>query len=267
MASPGYASFLFNPGGYDPGMSGPPVPASSPNFLTSSWDSVENWFSGKNADTTGMSPTMAKTAQTGQAMKNFGLVTSVLGGINSAIGSFYAEKTAQYEAKSQASGFAFQSDMAAMNASRAEMTAQSIEESGKSQIANYTIQAGQQKAGAVASMAARGIALGSGSSADVAASMDIEKSLNVMAINSNTTRQAWAARQQGTNYANESLMDRASAVNATRSAGSISPFGSTINSLMGSATQVAGQWDYNRWLRMRMAQGAPVPQIGIGAGI
>jgi hypothetical protein len=240
--------------------------ASSPSFLTSSWDKIEGWFTGQNANTTGMSPTLAKTAQTGQSLKNMGLVTAVLGGVSSAIGTYYAAQTAQYQQKSQASSFAFQSDMAAINSSREEMTAESIEEAGKNQIASYTMQAGQQRAGAVASMAARGIALGAGSAADVVASMDVEKSLNVMAINSNTTRQAWAARQQGTNYQNESLLDRTSSVNAQRSASSTSPTASMVNSLLGSATQVAGQWDYGQWLRMRMAQGLPVPQVGIGAG-
>jgi hypothetical protein len=238
----------------------------SPNFMTSSWDKIEDWFSGKNANTTGMSPTMAKTAQTGQALKNVGLITSILGGVSSAIGTYYAAKNAQYQQKSEASSFAFQSDMAAINASREEMTAESIEESGKSQVASYTMQAGQQKAGATASMAARGIALGVGSAADVSASMDIEKDLNVMAINSNTTRQAWAARQQATNYKNESLLDRTSSVNALRSASSISPGASTVNSLLGSATQIAGQWDWNRWMKQRLAAGMPVPQVGIGAG-
>lgn len=233
--------------------------------MTSSWDKIEDWFTGKNVDTTGMSPTLAKTAQTGQSLKNIGLVIAVLGGVNSAIGSYYAAKSAQYQQKSQASSFAFQSDMASINASREETTAESIQEAGKSQIANYTMQAGQQRAGAVAEMSGRGIALGPGSTADVTASMDIEKSLNVMAINSNTTRQAWAARQQGTNYQNESLLDRVSSVNARRSADSISPVGSTVNSLLGSATQIAGQWDWQRWMRTRMAQGMPVPQLGIGS--
>jgi hypothetical protein len=238
---------------------------SGPNFLTSSWDSIQNWFTGGNANTSGMSPVMAQTAKTGQSLKNVGLLTTVLGGVSSAIGSFYAAQTAQYQEKSQASGFAFQSDMAAINSSRAEMTAESIEEAGKNQVANYTMQEGQQKAGATASMAARGIALGQGSAADVAASMDVEKSLNVLAINSNTTRQAWAAREQGTNYANQSLLDRTSSVNALRGANTISPFGNTVNSLLGSATQIAGRWDYNRWLQMRQAQGAPAPQVGIGS--
>jgi hypothetical protein len=240
---------------------GPP-----PSFLTSSWDKIEGWFSGQDANTTGMSPSLAKMAQTGQATRNVSLITSVLGAASSAIGTYYSAKNAQYQDKSQASSFAFQSDMASINASRAEMTAESIEESGKSQIASYTMQAGQQKAGAVASMAARGIALGQGSAADVAASMDVEKSLNVMAINSNTTRQTWAAREQETNYQNQSLLDRTSSVNALRSANSVSPVAGALNSLMGSATQIAGQWDWNRWMRMRLAAGSPVPQVGIGAG-
>lgn len=236
----------------------------SPNLLTSSWDKIEDWFTGKNANTAGMSPAMTKTAQTGQTFKNIGMLTSVLSGISSAIGTYYSAKSAQYEAKSQASSLAFQSSMASINASRAEMTAESIQEAGKSQVASYTLQAGQMKSAAVASMAARGIALGQGSSAEVAASLDVEKDLNVMAINSNTTRQAWAAREQGTNYSNESLLDRTSSVNALRSAGSISPVGGAVNSLLGSATQIAGQWDWQRWMKTQMANGMPVPQFGIG---
>jgi hypothetical protein len=238
---------------------------SSPNFLTSTWDSLQSWFTGGNANTAGMTDSMASTAKAGQALSNIGLVTSILGGVSSAVGSYYAAKTAQYQDKSQASSYAFQADMASLNKSREEMTAQSILEAGKSQVGAYTMQAGQQKAGATATMAARGIALGTGTTAEVSASMDIEKNLNVLNINSNATRQAWAAREQGTTYGNQSLIDRTSSVNATRSAGSISPVGNTINSLLGSATQVAGQWDWNRYMQMRMAQGAPVQQIGIGS--
>jgi hypothetical protein len=237
----------------------------SPSFLSSSWDSISNWFEGKNTDTTGMSPSLAKTARTGQQMRNLGLLTTILGGINSSFGSYYAAKSQQYQEKSEASSFAFQSDMAAINAGRAELTAESILESGKSQVANYTMRAGQQKAGATATMAARGVALGVGSAAEVSASMDIEKDLNVLAINSNTTRQAWAAREQATNYQNEALLDRTSSENARRSANSISPLSAGLTSLLGTATQVAGQWDWNQWMKRRMAQGAPaVPQVGIG---
>lgn len=258
------ASLPFGFGMPDPTVSSVNDQLGSPNLLTSTWDKVTNWFGGGNADTTGMTSSMAKTAQAGQAMRNFSLVAGVLGGIDSAIGSFYAAQTAQYQEKSQASNLTFQGNMAAINASRAEMTAQSIEEAGKSRVASYTTQAGEQKAGATASMAARGIALGVGSAADVSASMDVQKSLNVLAINSNTTRQAWSARQQGTNYQNQALVARTGAANATASANSISPVGGAMNSLLGSATQVAGQWDWNRWMKMRMAQGSPVPSFGTG---
>lgn len=242
---------------------GAPAP---PNFLTSSWDKVEGWFAGRNVDTTGMSPRMASTARAGRAMQNAGALTSVLGATSSAIGNYYAAKTAQYQNKSEASSLAFQADMASINASRAELTAQSIEEAGKNQVANYTMAEGERKAQAVASMGSSGVVIGKGSSADVLASMDIQKSENVLAINSNTTRQAWAAREQGTNFQNQALIARTGAVNAMRSAGSISPVGGMVNSLLGSATRIAGQWDWNRWMRMRMAAGAPVPQVGIGAG-
>jgi head-tail adaptor len=242
-----------------------PLNASSvspPNFLTSSWDDIEGWFTGKNADTTGMSPSQAKAAQQGKALQNTGLVTAILGGVSSAFGAYYAAKSAQNQERSQASSFQFQADMAAINASRAELTAQSIQEAGKSEVANYTMRAGQEKAGATAEMAGRGIALGVGSTADVAASMDIEKDLNVLAINQNTTRQAWGAREQATNYQNESLLDRTSAANATRSANSIGPTSAVFNSLLSSATQVAGQWDWQRWMRMRNV--GNVPQVGVG---
>jgi hypothetical protein len=235
------------------------------SFLSSSWDDIEKWFQGKNTDTTGMTPSMTKTAQSGQQMRNLGLLTSVLGGINTAIGTYYAAKSQQYQERSEASSFAFQSDIAAINASRAELTAESIQESGKSQVANYTIRAGQDKAAATATMAAHGIALGFGSAAEVSASQDIEKDLNVLAINSNATRQAWAARQRGTDYQNESLLDRTSSINARRSAGSISPGASAFTSLLSSATQIAGQWDWNQWMKKRMASGAPAVQpVGIG---
>lgn len=184
-------------------------------------------------------------------LTTIGLITAGLGAVNSAIGSFYAAKSAQYQEKSQASSLAFQSDMASINAGRAEMSAESIEEAGKSQIANYTMQAGEQKASATASMAARGISLGVGSAAVVSASMDIQKDINVMNINANVTRQAWAAREQATDYSNQALLTRTGSVNALRSADSISPVSSTVNSLMGSATKVAQQWDYNKWLRNR----------------
>jgi hypothetical protein len=70
------------------------------------------------------------------------------------------------------------------------------------------MRAGQEKAGSdgdhgcARDRAGRGIG-GRGFSVE-----DIEKDLNVLAINSNTTRAGLGDAQQGTDYSNEALLDR-----------------------------------------------------------
>lgn len=182
------------------------------------------------------------TMNSAKVVSKLGLFTAVMGSITSAIGNFYAAKTAQYQQKSAASSYQFQSDMAAINARSAENDAQSILEAGKSEIANYTMRAGQEKAVTTASTASRGVVLGVGSARDVSASQDLVKDIDVMTINSNATRAAWAARTRSTNYSNQSLLDRTSSANAMRSAGSISPFASLSTSLLGSASMIGTQW-------------------------
>lgn len=206
------------------------------NLMTSDWGSFKSIFNGTSESSS------SNKASTAKLDSNIGLFTAVMGGINSAIGSFYAAKSAQYQLKSAASGAQFQSDMAAINAHSAETDAQSILEAGKSEVASYTMRAGQEKATTTASTASRGIVLGVGSARDVAASQDIVKDIDMMTINSNATRAAWAKRTQATNYQNQSLLDNTSAVNLRRSAGSISPFASLTTSLLGSASKISSQW-------------------------
>jgi hypothetical protein len=91
-------------------------------------------------------------------------------------------------------------------------------------------------------MAAHGVTLGQGSSGEVLASMDLTKDLDVLSINSNATRAAWGERTAATNYSNQSDIDRTSAVNANRTAGSISPGMAVTGSLLNSATSIASQW-------------------------
>jgi hypothetical protein len=218
-------------------------------LLTSSWEDFEKLF-GLNgqttANTTGMTPSQAKAATAGATLKNAGLLASVLGGVNSAVGGYFAAKTAQYQMNSQASAYQFESDMAALNSRSAEHDAQSILEAGKTQVGQYTMEAGQQKAAAKTSMAARGIALGEGSARDVEASMDIVKGLDVLTINSNAVRAAEAQRTQAVNDRNQSLLYSTSARNATASSNSISPLAATSNSLLNSATNIASQWQWQR---------------------
>jgi hypothetical protein len=144
--------------------------------------------------------------------------------------------------------------MAAINARQSEYQAESDIKSGQSQIFNTTMAAGQQKAAATVSMAARGLRGGSGTTQDVAASMDLTKDINTYNINSNAAQAAAAARVQSTNYANQSDLDRVSAANATRSASSVSPFAAGVSSLLTSASSIASNWNNSQRLKMYLAQ-------------
>jgi len=198
--------------------------------------------------TSGFAPS-ATSDSDNEWVKNLGLFTAVLGGINTAVGAYYAAKTAQYQAKSQALDYGFASDMASINAHAAEVDAQSILEAGKSEVARYTTAAGQRKAGAVAGLAARGVQLGQGSARDIEASLDLVKEQDVLTINANAVRAAENERLKRTSYRNQSLLYGVSGANARRTAGSISPFASGMTSLLGSATRIGAQWNQDAMYR------------------
>lgn len=193
----------------------------------------------------------------------FALMTSVLGGINSAVGGYYAAQAQQYQQKSQAVNLGYQSAVAAINARQSEFQAESDIKAGQSQIFNTTMQEGQEKGAATVSMAARGLRGGVGSTADVTGSMDLVKDINVYNINSNAVQAAGAARVQATNDRNESNLDLVSAANANRSASSISPFMSGFSSLLTSATSVANQWNNSQRMKMYLTNGGYMPS-GMG---
>jgi len=176
------------------------------------------------------------------ALASAGLILGIAGALNSAIGSFYAAKTQKYQLKSQKLAAEFQRSMSALNARNAEVQAQNIMEAGQRQIGQYTMRAGQQKGAARASLAARGVQAGVGSAAEVMATGDVVTEIDVLTINSNTVRQAAAARMQGVNYMNEAAMAGLTAQNLGVTAGTIKPVGIAASSLLGSAGQVAGQW-------------------------
>lgn len=231
----------------------------TPSFLTDSWTDIEKFFgiNGQTtANTTGMNQTQARIATGTATIKNLGTLTAVFGGINSAIGQFYAAKTQQYQLQSQASTLQFQSGMDAINAHGAEMSAQSIQEAGKTQVAQYTMRAGQEAAASTVATAARGVDLSSGSAVAERASQDLVKQMDVLTINANTTRAAWGQRTQATNDRNASLLTGTSATNLRSSADSISPVLAATTSLLSSASGIASQWDWRRKVAMASVPGS-----------
>lgn len=223
------------------------------SLLTGTWDGIESFFGIDMPMKPGMTADQQKAATAASTMRNTGVLLTVMGGINSAIGSYFAAESARYQDRSQALTLDYQADMAAINARSSEYAAQSKLEAGKSQIANLTMAAGQAKASATATMAAHGIRLGVGSAADISASQDIVKDINMYTIDADATRAAAQDRTQATNYSNQSLMDRTSAENARRSADSVSPFSAVTTSLLTSASSVAQQWNTNQQTKMMFA--------------
>lgn len=230
------------------------------------WDSLTSTDTScpnsQQATPTALKPKVNSLSTYAKSAEVLGGLTAVFGAINSAVGSYYAAKTQQYQLQSQASALQFQAGMDAINAHSAEMSAQSILEAGKTQVEQYTMKAGQQAASEQVVTAARGIDLTSGSAVTQRASDDLVKQIDVMTINSNATRAAWAQRDQETNYRNASLMEQAGAVNALASANSISPGSAMTTSLLNSATSIASKWDWRRLTQLSGAASAMASQPG-----
>lgn len=156
-------------------------------------------------------------------------MTLQLGGaISSIAGSFYS-------AQAQRDNLRFQADMASINARIAEQSAQSALDAGNRQVGALTLKAGQLKSGQRAAMAANGVDLGQGSAAEVLASTDLMKEIDVNTLTANAVRSAWGYRTQGVNYQNQALLARSAA-------SSISPMASAATSLLSSAGSVASNW-------------------------
>mgnify|MGYP001609738091 CR=1 FL=1 len=156
-------------------------------------------------------------------------LTGQIGGMaTSAIGSYFSAATQKATLKGQAA-------VADINARISELGAQSALYQGQQQVGALTLNAGRLKSSQRAAMAANGIALGVGSAAEIQASTDIMKEIDMATVESNAVRDAFGHRTQAMNFENEARTKRATA-------GAISPFGSAASSLLGSAGTVASSW-------------------------
>jgi hypothetical protein len=181
-------------------------------------------------------------------MSQFGLITSVFGGINGAIGSYFQAQSQQYQLKSQAMTLRYQAEMDEINAGVAEFDAQAQLLAGQRAAGATTMKYGQIKGSARAAMAANGIQAGEGSAAEVIASTDLMKEIDTLTINANSVRAAEAIRMKKVNYQNSAMLSGVSADNALASAETVSPLSSGFSSLLNSAGTVANSWYRDRTL-------------------
>lgn len=157
-----------------------------------------------------------------------GLGAQAFGAISQTVGSYYA-------AQSQRSALRFQADMQEINARISEGAAQSALNQGQWQIGQLTLQAGQLKSRQRAALAANGVDLGVGNAAEIQASTDLMKEIDVNQINLNATLAANGLRTQSVNQSNSAIMSRSMA-------SGISPIKSAVGSLLGNAGTVAESW-------------------------
>ena len=185
-------------------------------------------------------------SQLAEGLQIGGNIASIFGAFTGAIGSYYSLKSQQNQLKMQAQNAAFAAQMTRINRRAAEFTATQVGQQGQAAAGQYTMRAGQARAGARTGMAARGIALGQGTAKEVVASMDLVKEIDRLAINASTVRAQEAARLQAFNLGTQATMAGISARNLEATAGTIYPGLSLGTSLLGSATDIAGQWARNR---------------------
>jgi hypothetical protein len=140
----------------------------------------------------------------------------------------------------------FESELSQRNARLAEEQAYAMILAGRQQASNLTLQYGQEQAAVRASTAARGVQLGSGSAAEIQASLEFAKRLDAITTNVNAVRAAASARIGAVNERNRSIMLGASAYNLRTSGRSINPALAGASSLLGSASRVADNYLVSR---------------------
>lgn len=177
-----------------------------------------------------------------EGMSYAGPVLAIFGAVNSAIGTAFKVQAQKDLLASQESSFLFKKAISGINAERAEIQAQHTLFAGEQKVGQYTMRAGQAKASLRASMAARGVQLGVGSTKEVEVSFETMKQIDLLTMDANTLRAAEAVRAQRQNYLAQARMEGISADNLRLTGMGLNPFAMGSASLLGAAGSVANVW-------------------------
>ena len=199
----------------------------------------------RSATAAGPSSSAATTTSSGTDWGALGTVTMITGGVMSAIGAYYAAESQKMQLKSQASAAEFAARIADQNARQAEADAQFAIRAGQREAALYSLRAGQAKASLEVSQTARGLQKGEGTAAEMMASQELAKQMDLAAIDTNTLRQSQALRRQAVNERQQGMMGRVSASNLRAGAKTIQPGLAAAGPLLGTTGQalsILGQY-------------------------
>ena len=156
------------------------------------------------------------------------MALNVAGMASGAVGSYYSAKNQKIQLEGQAK-------LADINARIAELGAQQELIRGEKEVGQISMQAGRLKSAQRVALAANGVDLGQGNAAELQASTDLMKEIDMNTARANAVRSAWGYRTQGVNAVNSAIARRATGAG-------ISPGAQAFTTLLGSAGQVAGSW-------------------------
>lgn len=177
---------------------------------------------------------------------NAGMFMQGISAVGGAFSSYYASKSQQYQLQSQSISANLQKNIALINRDMAEFQAEQVLLNAEQQKAFVGLKAGKAKATSRASMAARGIVLGEGSSQEIIDTMDLMKDKDMFTIDANAMQQAFNVRLQAMGFGSQAAMAGLSSSNLLSTAGGISPFTSGLTTLVSGATTVANSWYSNQ---------------------
>lgn len=222
-------------------------------LLNANWIGQQSLVSAMGGPQSAASAVPSSAETTASTLMTGGLLLAGFGAVSSAIGTYYSAESQKTQLKMQAQNQRFASQIAAINAQRSEFEANQALRAGAQEIGRYGMTAEYQKAASITSMAARGIQGGIGSAAEVVASHDLIKQIDMITMNTNRLRQAETIRNQQLNYINEAVMAGTSASNLLATAGTISPIVGVSTSLMTSASSIASSWGHQYMYEDRRA--------------
>ena len=173
-----------------------------------------------------------------------GGIMSIGGTVTGLIGNIAASNRQKYEAESAGLTLEHQEDMAKINAEMLEMEAQQVFRAYNRQIMTKTMQAGLSTGKLRTSFAARGIQMGTGSTANVFASDAIMKEIDKLTMNSNKVRAVNQMRTRGVQADIRGDMLGVSANNMFASASAVSPLLNMTSTLLTGAADFAANEGY-----------------------
>ena len=208
--------------------------ASNQFFYPSSYAQTHGQASGKGSVSSAI---QANAGAMGQIPGGFGTGFKVgYTAGNILTGPFLSYQAARQEKRS----LQMQADIANLQAASYHTAADDAKRAGLNQAAAIGYQAGQTKSSIRTRQAAAGVRVGgSGSSAEVLASIDVAKEMQINQVIANSVATSWGYRRSAVDYSNKALSYECAAKG-------ISPWAAAITTLVSSMTSVASPSDEDK---------------------